>query len=117
MYEIHYVIGEQLDPYINAHTHGLENSFHHTDLQIVMPFGQYGVAEIFSDCIARINDGMVIIPGQLYAGLFYSDVEFIDAIESDRRVLRMLIPDDMGSSPLSESCNSLIHRGQVSLLT
>jgi hypothetical protein len=113
---IHYVVFDEFGIYINAHTHGLEESYGHKDIQIVMPFGQYSIAEIMSECVYAISRGRTFEPGVSYSGLFYCDVQFIEVEEDNRKVLRMLIPDERGLLPSDPACEK-VHRGQIGFVT
>lgn len=84
---------------INYHTHGLEQTFGHPDLQISFPLAPDTAHAIFSEVVNKIKEGVKFEPGIKYPEIIGGGlcVEFINAIETNRRVLRLVFPDKDGS--------------------
>lgn len=79
----------------NYHTHGFPESFQSPDIQIILPLDQrvvHGVARIIAQ---RLREGRKFKLGEregdLLGGGF--DVMFVEAVESDRPVWRVILPD------------------------
>ncbi len=92
----HCVPGGDNTPFgFNYHTHGMERSWGHRNIQIVMPL-DFTVCHTFANVIvAAVKKGMKFEPNVDYpdiAGGGYT-VRFIEAKECGRSVLRMIIPD------------------------
>lgn len=93
----HYVADPNMPTGVNFHTHGLIESFGHLDLQIVFPLDARLAHMLFSDTIQRIKDGLVIEPDKEISGIISKfKTLFILAMENERQVLRMIIPDKNG---------------------
>lgn len=86
-------------PYgFNYHTHGLENSYNHRNIQIVMPVDHGTAHAIVADLIDRIKTGTVFIPDIEYHDIIKDfPAKFIYAVESGRQVLRLVFPGPDGS--------------------
>lgn len=93
----HYVPDEELP--MNIHTHGLKENFNHTDIQIVMRFRPEVAQTLLHLIVREIEAGKKYETGQLYDDLFNMPFEFKKAMECDRLVLRMIIPDPNGFFP------------------
>jgi hypothetical protein len=95
---VHFVINDESTPFgINYHTHGLTETYNHKDIQICFPLNQRIVHGILINIVDEIKDGKTFISGMKYDNIVEGyNVEFIEAIEGNRRVLRCIIPDSDG---------------------
>ncbi len=83
---------------LNVHTHGLEENFSHTDLQICLPAHPNTCHHILIVVIDRIRAGEKFVAGKRYSDIIVKyDVLFLEAEECGRKVLRLICPDDKGS--------------------
>lgn len=82
----------------NYHTHGLERSYEHLNIQIVMQLDPHIAHQIVADIIAEIKKGKRFVIDTDYPNLVGGGymVRFIDATECGRPVLRLLVPDKNG---------------------
>jgi hypothetical protein len=97
---IHMVTGDsQTRTGANSHTHGLESKYKHPDLQIVVPLEGKLVSNFFWNIVNRIAAGEKFKAGDEVAEIIGGSykVRFIDAQESGRPVLRVILPDKHGS--------------------
>lgn len=92
------------DPYVatgfNYHTHGIETTFGHLDLQIVLPLHGSGCHSIASALYDQIKDGTYFQDGD-GATIPHQNgsrfpVRFIRVREGDRDVLRVILPNPDG---------------------
>jgi hypothetical protein len=79
----------------NAHTHGLEDSFGHPDLEIVLPMRLDLATRILREVVGAIRAGTRLVPGQRYEGILANGycLEVMESRESGRFVLRLILPD------------------------
>lgn len=96
-YYIHYVPDdEDTLPGVNAHTHGLA-TFNHYDFQIVLRIPPATVQVIFGNLAERVKKGEVFAEFGRYddviKGFF---VAVIPAYDNDRKVLRVVLPEEDG---------------------
>jgi uncharacterized protein DUF4262 len=93
----HYVFNDCYAPnHYNIHTHGLQELWNHKDLQCCFPIDPQIIMSVFHDLVDKgIKKGVRFEVGIGYEGFLGGGyiVKFIDAIENERPVLRMLIPD------------------------
>jgi hypothetical protein len=82
----HYVREE--NGYINAHTHGVQETFGTLDFQIVLPLPVEEIINWFHSIVRSVRDGDVFYDGLEVAGL-----RFVERIESGRRVFRVIFPN------------------------
>jgi len=84
--------------WINYHTHGLERSYGHKNIQICMPLSQQQAHGLANMLVIEIKKGKKFEAGVDYEGLMAKGykVRFIEAKECGRSVLRLLIPDVNG---------------------
>lgn len=82
----------------NYHTHGLETSWNHPNIQIVLPLRFETAHHIVADIVERIKGGERFEPNKDYADIVGGGymVRFIEAKECGRSVLRLVIPDKNG---------------------
>lgn len=92
----HYVSDDPETPFgINYHTHGFQESFGHMDIQFCFPAPYQQIHQLFAQVVDNIKGGRKYEPGQKYDDILRGDydVEFIEAMECGRKVLRMCLPD------------------------
>lgn len=109
----HFVMGEFGFPNgANYHTHGLPELLGHPDLQIcllIAPKVAYGV---FAAAVDRIRDGHKLIAGQFSEGILDGfGVGAVEATESNRKLLRLLLPDPQGT------LNAPYYKEQLTMLS
>lgn len=93
----HYVFDADYQAYgYDFHTHGLLESQHHLDLQIVLPLEPGVVNGVFHQIADRIKAGEVFSAGQ-YEGITTFGIAFANAEENGRPLLRVIIPDGEGN--------------------
>lgn len=81
----------------NIHTHGLVK-FNHLDLQICFPLTQEDAQLLSLTIVDKIKHGTRFTPGIKYKDVLHdNDVEFAEAIEDGRVVLRIIFPDKHGN--------------------
>jgi hypothetical protein len=96
---------------IDAHTHGLKESFGHDDLQIVLPIPQSTASGVLWSAVERIRDGEQLQPGQRYERIIKSlPVELVWARDEVRDLIRILLPDEHGLLPGDYGCNEVYQR-------
>ncbi len=82
---------------VNYHTHGCLESFGHPDLQIVAPMPPVLAHNLFGLAIEKIKAGEKFKAGDRLSDIIKNmDVALIEAQESGRTVLRMVLPDTRG---------------------
>ncbi|MBP1309215.1 hypothetical protein JOD82_002235 [Paenibacillus sp. 1182] len=92
----------------NYHTHGVLESFGHLDLQIVFPIDPKIAGALFHSVVDEIRKGQVFQPDVEYFGMVADPnmpMVFKEVCETDRKVLRMLIPDRKGIVPGKQGCD------------
>jgi hypothetical protein len=103
---VHYVPGDDPLP-LNAHTHGVKENFNHPDIQIVLPIDTKVLHGVFVSVLDNIRENAVTYE----AGKQYDDVlmrfpvQFKKAIECEREVLRLILPDPNGFFPDHPMCD------------
>lgn len=82
----------------DAHTHGIEEKFGHMDLQCVLPINADLVGDIFHRIVKMIKEGTKFESGKCYGDIVNNKykIRFLTAMEGDREVLRIIIPDKNG---------------------
>lgn len=107
------------DGYIDCHTHGLEETHGHMDLQIIFPLNQKNALYMMHQTVDIIRgeiefegksitpkrmfkDGEIITTGILLDGY---PLQFKKVKEGDREVLRLLICDKNKILPGEEGCD------------
>jgi len=78
---------------MNFHTHGLDLSWGHRDIQIVIPYPE--ICRGVSICIVEsIKKGMKFQAGETYDKILKDkSVKFVNAKDGKRDVLRVIFPD------------------------
>ncbi len=81
-----------------SHTHGLQESFNHPDLEIKFFLNPNTAGFVFSNCIDKIKEGTIFNDGDVVEHIIsgYS-VKLINALESERSVIRIILPDADGN--------------------
>ena len=95
----HYVPDDPESPTkVNAHTHGLPESFGHKDIQIVLPLPPKDTHMIIHGLVREIKEGKKFESYIEYSEVIENyKIKFIDAIECGRPVLRLIFPDNEGN--------------------
>ena len=94
------------DNHINAHTHGIYETYGHSDFQVVLPIDPNIIHHLFTDLVENIKKGEVYNYKKRYAEVIKNyDVTFIMRKEGCRTVKRMIFPDAKGNLERDElSC-------------
>lgn len=88
---------EQSPTGFNAHTHGMPRNLKHDDFQIVIPLPPRLLMQVLHRLASMIKEGVNFEVGKKYR--LWPDesepmhIEFAYAVESDRPVLRVILPD------------------------
>jgi hypothetical protein len=83
---------------VNFHTHGLQKTYNHPDLQIVAVIDMKTAHNIFWNVIDHIHEGEKFKDGDTASGIIVGyKVKFISAEEDGRPVLRIILPDTEGN--------------------
>lgn len=101
----HIMEDDPCTPYhFNYHTHGLKESFDHPDLQIVLTLKSEIAHSIVSEVVEHIKEGKKFKHGDLASGIIRAAdpdkeylVLFINAVENNRNILRIILPDVEGN--------------------
>ena len=83
----------------DAHTHGLPQSFGHSDLQLVLPLPLTSrtVGRILTNLVNLIKSGTKLEAGSKYSEVIENyQVLMLEAVEGGRPVLRVILPDKYG---------------------
>jgi hypothetical protein len=90
---IHFVFDDCDSPnHCNIHTHGIKESFNHPDFQICVNPGPQNTAGILHNLVNAIKAGASFEVGKKYPDIVINyDIEFIEALHNNRKVLRLLI--------------------------
>ena len=93
-------VDEPSEECFNAHTHGFKESWGHTDFQIVLPISTNIIMGIMHTIASRIRDGEVLEAGTTVERIIKSlPVRLERAAESNREVIRVILPDSAGRFP------------------
>ncbi|MEE1503104.1 MAG: DUF4262 domain-containing protein [Acutalibacteraceae bacterium] len=104
----------------NAHTHGMEN-YNHLNFQVVLNFGPNEVGRILNTLGLRVQAGEKFKDGDMVKGIYEDcDVRLTEFEETDRKVLRVVIPDQLNTFPDEKDCmwpytNQALKTEQLSL--
>lgn len=95
----HFAFDDSSCPYsVNIHTHGLLPKYGHLDLQICFPLDSRLAYDILLEIVYMITQGTKFTPGIRYKHILqYADVEFAEAKDDGRVVLRVILPDKDGN--------------------
>lgn len=90
--------------YANIHTHGLEENFGHTDLQIALRINPNLAMGLLTDAVDLIKEGKRFEEGRMDD--FCGNAVWIKPYkEVDRDVLRIILCDPKGRFPWDEDCS------------
>lgn len=107
---------EEIDgPVANIHTHGLAENLNHIDLQIVLKLDEDLVQMLLNTIIDNIAEGYKYREGRSNQVIDSIEVEFKLFEESDRKVLRVILPDEQGRFPNDEGCQEPYNKQYVEL--
>jgi hypothetical protein len=82
---------------MNYHTHGLDVSYNHKDIQVCLSINPKLIHSLVSDVIDQIKKGQTFESGQVVSRIVRGmNVTFANAKEDNRDVLRMIFPDSAG---------------------
>ena len=87
-----------------AHTHGLEETYGHPDIQVWIPTNYEKQYELLATVAEAVKEGRRYEADKEYADLFNLPVRFVQRWESGRSVLRMIIPDPNGKFAGDPGC-------------
>ena len=87
-----------------AHTHGLEESYGHLDVQVWLPTNHRKQYELLATVAEAVKAGRRYAAGKEYNDLFNVPVRFVEREEGGRRVLRLIVPDPNGLFPDDHGC-------------
>lgn len=88
----------------NAHTHGME-IYGHLDFQIVLALDPQITGALLNDMGLRVQAGEKFKAGDVISDLISNyDVKLVEAEETGRTVLRILLPDKNGLFPGDDGC-------------
>lgn len=94
----HYVPPKPGEAAINIHTHGLEQTLKHLDLQLVAPIDLEVCAGILHDVVLLIKEGLVLKSGEDINNVLKGmPVGVLEVSEDDRKVMRLILPDEKGN--------------------
>ena len=86
--------------YMNAHTHGFDETWNHPDFQIVIRLDPKTVSEIFWNFAKRVKGGEIFTSGMSVDKIIASSLVKLETmIEGSRQVLRVILPDADGRFP------------------
>ena len=93
----HLVEDQHIETGMNFHTHGLDLSWDHPDIQIVVPYPD--VCKEVANCVVHnIKNGVKYEAGGIYNDIIKDRrVKFVNARENKRIVLRIIFPDTNGN--------------------
>jgi hypothetical protein len=94
----HAEVGDPQSPTsYNYHTHGFVESLGHLDIQVVLPMPESQCHAIATTVYQRIRDGTRFDDGDVSSKIIPNfSVRFIKVRESDREVLRVILPGRNG---------------------
>lgn len=97
----------------NLHTHGMMESFGHTDFEIVLPMDPHVLMDILHNIAGRIKDGEKFVSGKRYTLTNEHSslpVEFAESTENGRPVLRLILPDEDFSTNRANMKHPYVHQ-------
>lgn len=99
-----YEYGEVSGVLANIHTHGLAENLNHSDLQIALNLEKESVEMLLNILTDNIAEGYKYREGRSTQVIEGMEVEFKLFDEDNRKVLRLILPDDEGRFPSDEEC-------------
>lgn len=107
----HLVFPESQGGMANYHTHGLEKSKNHQDFQIVLPIDPKTAHNIFFVFVNRINKGESFKKDTTVSDIIKNfDIKLIEKVDGERKVLRVLLPDQNGNFPNDDECENFYRK-------
>lgn len=96
---VHFVFDDHTSPTkVNIHTHGLPETYQHFDFQIVVPLNSGVAHSILTTLVENVKSGVVYWDGDYASNIIRNyQVKFLETIENDRQVLRVIFPDRNGN--------------------
>lgn len=95
------------------HTHGLKENFNHTDLEIVLPIDPQLAGSLLHGMVEQIKKGEsfenILISDKVIENF---DVQLVETMEGDRKVIRVVLPDANGKFPKDKDCAE-IYKNQL----
>jgi hypothetical protein len=89
---------------LEVHTHGMEETYEHLDLQLALPFYNFllnpenVIKSILWAIAKRIDQGEIFKDGELVDGVLPNyKVKLVATTENERTVLRVILPDKDGN--------------------
>lgn len=83
---------------VDFHTHGMDETYHHLDFQIVFPISEKIVNSIFWGFADLLKEGNQFASGDRVSGIIKNyDVLLLEVENGGRRVLRIILPDVDGN--------------------
>lgn len=93
-----------IDYACNAHTHGMQK-YNHLDFQMVLHTSPEDMCYILNTLGMRVQNGERFKAGDMVSGIFLDcDVRLDLFWETDRNVLRVIIPDGKNRFPEDPNC-------------
>jgi hypothetical protein len=97
---------QEEDGYLNAHTHGFEETWGHTDVQVVLPIPGKTIMHIFWTLADWIKEGRKFEADKQYEQVIQGlPVKILWARDGDRPVLRIILPDSQARMPGDYGCD------------
>lgn len=98
----HFVLGGDFDNSpsgVNIHTHGIPESLGHPDFQITVLLDPEIASGIFHNLYKRLKAGRTFEAGDVASNILGGGMKitFIEVMECDRPVLRVILPDPDGN--------------------
>ena len=88
----------------NAHTHGMD-TYGHPDFQMVVDFGTDEIGRILNTLGRLVQSGERFQAGDMISGMYEDCPIRLDmAEESNRKVLRVIVPDAKNRFPEEQGC-------------
>lgn len=104
----HFVYSPDKSPWANYHTHGLAETKRHLDLQIVLPINPELAQNIIWSVVKLIDNKRVLKDGDLVDGVIQKyPIKLKKVTESNREVLRIILPDENGLFYDDKNCTPL----------
>lgn len=101
----------------NTHTHGLSKTFSHPDFQMVLPIDPKITQQLFNILVELVKNGETFEEGKDYENVIENfSVQFKEFREDNRKVLRMILPDENGKMPNDIECDALYKKQYLTFL-
>jgi hypothetical protein len=95
----HYTQHETDPTKANIHTHGFDTKFNHLDVQITLPCSPKIAQTVLNGVVNKLEKGVTFKDGDIATEVIGNNfkVMFVKKQESDRDVLRIILPDPDGN--------------------